>query len=242
MDAGLFSYGPEAQGRLIHTDHLGTPQKMTDSSGTVVWSADYKPFGEATITVSTITNNLKFPGQYYDAETGLNYNLNRDYNQVIGRYIESDPLSFPFVYRGRSYFVPPYFTKTPSKLHDYLYAANDPVNLMDSSGLQVSGGTGACQPDTCQAQADAAYNDCMTRMRQGPQRMATTTCVILAIGAGVGAGVATQNPIIGGIIGTGLTIVCFTVPSGIEDPGLRTGEAYCGMLRQRFYETCEAAR
>jgi hypothetical protein len=29
---------------------------MTDSSGTVVWSADYKPFGEATITVSTITN------------------------------------------------------------------------------------------------------------------------------------------------------------------------------------------
>ena len=42
-----------------HNDHLGTPQKMTDASGTVVWSADYKPFGEATITVSTITNNLR---------------------------------------------------------------------------------------------------------------------------------------------------------------------------------------
>jgi uncharacterized protein RhaS with RHS repeats len=59
---------------MIHNDHLGTPQKMTDSSGTVVWAADYKPFGEVTITVSTITNNLRFPGQYYDAETGLNYN------------------------------------------------------------------------------------------------------------------------------------------------------------------------
>ncbi len=57
---------------MIHNDHLGTPQKMTDASGTVVWAADYKPLGEATITVSTITNNLRFPGQYYDVEAGLN--------------------------------------------------------------------------------------------------------------------------------------------------------------------------
>ena len=35
-----------------HNDHLATPQKMTDSSGTVVWAADYKPFGKATITVT----------------------------------------------------------------------------------------------------------------------------------------------------------------------------------------------
>ncbi len=170
------------------------------------------------------------------------YGIVRDYNPVIGRYVESDPLSLPFFYQGRTYFVPPYYTKTPSKLHDYLYAASNPVNLIDPLGLQTSGGTGTCQPDTCQAQADAAYNNCMTQMRQGPQRMSTTTCVILAVGAGVGAGAATRNPVIGGIVGTGLTIACFTVPSGIEDPGLRTGEAYCGMLRQRFYETCEAAR
>ncbi len=77
-----------------HNDHLATPQKKTDSSGVVVWSADYKPFGEATVTVSTITNNLRFPGQYYDPETGLNYNLNRDYNPVLGRYIEKDPIGF----------------------------------------------------------------------------------------------------------------------------------------------------
>jgi YD repeat-containing protein len=47
-----------------HNDHLATPQKMTDSSGTVVWAADYKPFGEATVTISTITNNLRFPATY----------------------------------------------------------------------------------------------------------------------------------------------------------------------------------
>ena len=72
-------------------DHLSTPQKMLDGTGAVVWSADYKPFGEATVTVSTITNNLRFPGQYYDAETGLNYNYFRDYDAVRGRYIEADP-------------------------------------------------------------------------------------------------------------------------------------------------------
>ncbi len=77
---------------MIHNDHLGAPQKMTDASGAVVWAADYKPFGEATVTVSTITNNFRFPGQYYDAETGLHYNYRRDYNPARGRYIEADPI------------------------------------------------------------------------------------------------------------------------------------------------------
>jgi RHS repeat-associated protein len=40
--------------------------------------------------LGVFTYNLRFPGQYYDAETGLNYNGARDYNPVLGRYIESD--------------------------------------------------------------------------------------------------------------------------------------------------------
>ena len=63
IDTGFFSSGPGSQCGMIHNDNLGTPQKLTDSSGQIVWSADYKPFGEATVTVSTITNNLRFPGQ-----------------------------------------------------------------------------------------------------------------------------------------------------------------------------------
>ena len=69
-----------------HNDHLGTPQKMTDSSGTVVWAADYKPFGEATITVGTITNNLRGIGQYFDAETGTIYNYLRDLKKATGLF------------------------------------------------------------------------------------------------------------------------------------------------------------
>ncbi len=103
-----------------HNDHLATPQKMTDSTGTIVWAADYKPFGEATITVSTITNNLRFPGQYYDAETGLHYNYFRDYNPLTGRYIEKDRLGL----RGG--------------INLYRYSRNNPLRYTDPWGLWTS--------------------------------------------------------------------------------------------------------
>jgi len=99
-----------------YNDHLATPQKMTDSSGAVVWSADYKPFGESTVTVSTITNNLRFPGQYYDAETGTLYNYFRNYNPSLGRYIQADPIGLK------------------GGLNPYLYVQN-PINFADPLGL-----------------------------------------------------------------------------------------------------------
>jgi RHS repeat-associated protein len=109
---------------FYHNDHLGTPQKMTDFSGAVVWSADYKPFGEVNITTNTITNNLRFPGQYYDAETGNNYNYFRDYNPMIGRYIEADPI-------GQA-----------GGINLYVYAGANSILSADPSGLLL-GGPGA---------------------------------------------------------------------------------------------------
>jgi RHS repeat-associated core domain len=105
-----------------HNDYLGTPQVMTDSAGVVKWSADYKPFGEAINITGSITNNLRFPGQYYDAETGLNYNYFRDYNPVIGRYIESDPLG---IQQGENQI--------------YAYVRNNPLLFLDEEGLWPAG-------------------------------------------------------------------------------------------------------
>jgi len=118
MDKGFISYESGSQCGMIHNDHLGTPQKMTNSAKTVMWSADYKPFGETTITVSTITNNLRFPGQYFDAETGLNYNYFRDYNPVIGRYLEADIVG---INRGKN--------------HLYVYVNNSSLMKSDPLGL-----------------------------------------------------------------------------------------------------------
>jgi len=103
---------------FYHNDHLGTPQKMTAVNGAVVWSAKYSSFGEADIdAASTITNNLRFPGQYEDQETGLYYNLWRFYDARIGRYIKIDPLG---IEADINYFV---------------YVNNNPLRLIDPHGL-----------------------------------------------------------------------------------------------------------
>jgi RHS repeat-associated protein len=121
-----------------HNDHLATPQKMTDSSGTVVWSADYKPFGEVNITTNTITNNLRFPGQYFDAETGLHQNWNRDYNAALGKYIETDPLNL-----GTAKILFPeiadklieFYKTNPASQNLYVYVQNAPTRYSDPPGL-----------------------------------------------------------------------------------------------------------
>ncbi len=100
-----------------HVDHLGTPQAMTDSVGATVWKADYEPFGKANVKVSTIENNLRFPGQYFDRETGLHYNYFRDYDPTIGRYLESDP------------------TGLEGGINPYLYANAAPTMFIDPLGL-----------------------------------------------------------------------------------------------------------
>jgi len=133
---------------MIHNDHLATPQKMTDAAGTVVWTADYKPFGEATVTVSTITNNLRFPGQYYNAETGLNYNYYRDYNPSIGRYIESDPMG---ILEGTN--------------HLFVYARNNSIRFKDPLGLDTVGCDGV--PDwletPCRLECCAKHDECFDK-------------------------------------------------------------------------------
>ena len=83
---------------FIHTDHLGTPRQVTDLGQTVVWRWNSRPFGDSAPNddpdgdSNTFTLNLRFPGQYYDQESGLHYNYFRDYDASTGRYIESDPI------------------------------------------------------------------------------------------------------------------------------------------------------
>ncbi len=78
---------------FYYNDHLGTPHKLTAINGAVVWNAKYSSFGEATIDLeSTITNNLRLPGQYYDQETGLySYTDNRPPFKIDPRGLERKP-------------------------------------------------------------------------------------------------------------------------------------------------------
>lgn len=58
---------------FYHTDPAGTPIAMSDSSGTIVWKADYKPFGEEQLTVASQENIKMYVGKEKDKETGLYY-------------------------------------------------------------------------------------------------------------------------------------------------------------------------
>jgi RHS repeat-associated protein len=85
----------------------------------VVWSAYYSSFGKAEVDPeSTVVNNLRFPGQYFDAETGLHYNWWRCYEPKVGRYLRIDPIGFE------------------SGLNLFVYVQNSPLNWVDPSGLQ----------------------------------------------------------------------------------------------------------
>jgi len=100
-----------------HNDHLGTPRRMTDEKGNVVWSATYAGYGQAIVTTEKVANPLRFPGQYFDQETGFHYNRFRYYCPGLGRYLSRDPLTFL------------------AGLNFYKYAGNDPINSADPSGL-----------------------------------------------------------------------------------------------------------
>ena len=94
-------------------DHLGTPQQMVDSTGAVVWAAEAAAFGEAVTTVGLVENNLRFPGQHYDGETGMNWNYYRHYNAPIGGYLSADPMGLLY------------------GINMYVYAGGNPINSVD---------------------------------------------------------------------------------------------------------------
>lgn len=131
----------------IHTDHLGTPQQVTNKQQEIVWRGDYDAFGNVTVKATpqnktedtqakgwslNIINkanaaettaskpfefNLRFAGQYEDSESGYYYNWHRYYNPETGRYLTSDPIGLN------------------GGLNTYGYTGQNPVQAVDPWGL-----------------------------------------------------------------------------------------------------------
>jgi RHS repeat-associated protein len=107
----------------IHADQLNTPRVIVNNSNAVLWRWDPEPFGTALPNEDVDGNgeklvmNIRYPGQYYDQETGLNYNNFRDYDASIGRYVQSDPIGLA------------------GGINTYSYVNGNPVNFVDPRGL-----------------------------------------------------------------------------------------------------------
>jgi RHS repeat-associated protein len=77
----------------VHTDHLGCPELVLDDASHTVWRASIAPYGTTYVDVGREFHQpLRWPGHYYDAETGLHDNRFRTYSPELGRYLQSDPL------------------------------------------------------------------------------------------------------------------------------------------------------
>jgi len=131
----------------LHTNHLGAVEAATSGKGQVIWQAAYEPFGKAHAQTRGASKafalNLRLPGQYEDAETGLYYNDHRYYDPARGEYISPDPLG------------------TPNGPNTYAYVAYNPLNAIDPLGLILFAfdGTGnTTDPDELQALGNGISN------------------------------------------------------------------------------------
>lgn len=76
---------------FVRTDHIGRPLFATEDTGVKVWAASYLPFGGVDVSTGPAID-LRFPGQWFHASSGLHQNWMRDYDPTTGRYMQADPL------------------------------------------------------------------------------------------------------------------------------------------------------
>jgi RHS repeat-associated protein len=105
---------PGGSTTYLHRDQLGSTRLLTDESGAVTGAASYDAFGTP-VTIGT-QSQLGYAGQYTDPSTGLVYMRARFYSPAFGQFLTRDPRQAQ--------------TRQP-----YAYAANNPLNRTDPSGL-----------------------------------------------------------------------------------------------------------
>lgn len=130
----------KGQTYAIHSDHLNTPRKLTQADGQAAWQWAYSAFGDEAPTIGAkrftnettnpatgatsipeVTFNLRYPGQYFDKETGLHYNWHRSYAPGTGRYTQGDPIGLA------------------GGFNRYGYVDGDPLKWADPRGLDHPG-------------------------------------------------------------------------------------------------------
>jgi RHS repeat-associated protein len=158
----------------IYADQIDTPRIITRASDNkMVWRWDATdPFGtlnpnENPQTLGAFGYNPRFPGQVFDKESNLFYNINRDYDSQIGRYIQSDPIGL----RGG--------------LGTYSYVLNQPNKWVDPAGLQFECPGGTRSEPRFNYNTGTSFTVCVPDpLAPSPRRCATAECAAGLLPAG----------------------------------------------------------
>lgn len=146
-NSSCYIYGPAGPVEMIdgngnptffHLDQQGSVRMITKPNGTNVGAYTYDPYGRVLAQTGSAFTRLEYDGQWFESVSNLFNLLARNYDPKTGQFMSRDP----FAAQTRQ---------------SYLYAAGDPVNRSDPSGLSVFGG--ACDPwdIPCIANVDGTY-------------------------------------------------------------------------------------
>ena len=93
---------------------------MADSTGNIVNTYEYDPWGNIRSQTEAVDNPIKYAGEYYDDELGMYYLRARYYDPAVGRFISRD------IKEGD--------ISSPLDMNRYVYCRNNPVKYVDPSG------------------------------------------------------------------------------------------------------------
>jgi RHS repeat-associated protein len=114
----------------IVTDTVGAPVEMVDTNGHLVWKPQVTLWGNhVPVETDRAYCPLRFPGQYHDPETGLNYNVHRYYDPTTARYQTADPLGLTPQPNPYAYVHNPTRWVDPLGLSPYLVSNRKPELL-----------------------------------------------------------------------------------------------------------------
>jgi RHS repeat-associated protein len=111
--------------KFHHTDALGTPVAVTNSSRVVVEQRLFDPYGK--LISGPIHDGPGYSGHVEDAQTALTYMQQRYYDPEIGRFLSVDPVAVD--------------EETGASFNRYWYANNNPYRFVDPDGRKPSAHT-----------------------------------------------------------------------------------------------------
>lgn len=180
--SGPMPIAAQINGRLyaIDSDHLNTPRRLTNQQGQVAWQWLITGFGETAPTqgaqgyaqpdissvksyAEAVSFDLRYPGQQWDEETGLSYNLHRYYDAATGRYTQADPIGLDGGWNRYSYVEGNPLSFTDPDGLQRMPGYTRPNNARDAAGYHDPRGNFVCEQWNCPANSGACSRNDLKR-------------------------------------------------------------------------------